>query len=89
MPHAELAIAYTCLTGKAEAFGDWVVQAGPADRENYVRWLQQSTALFERGLVKPLPIYPAGGLQDVQKGFTMMAENDARIRGKKMVYSLQ
>jgi NADPH:quinone reductase-like Zn-dependent oxidoreductase len=79
-------IVYTYLDGKDGGFGDWQIKAGKTDRADYVKWLEDSTALFEGGYIKPLPIHKAGGWNDVEKGFRAMQNNE--IRGKKMVYTV-
>jgi len=79
-------LLYTALDGKDASFATWNVKAGPNDREHYVDWMKHATKLYGQGLVKPLPIEKAGGMDDVQKGFERM--RDGKVKAQKLVYTV-
>ena len=62
-------IVYSGLDGKDFESPGWNIPAGPDDRGDMVEWMQATTALLEKGLLKPLPVQLEGGMEDVQNGF--------------------
>jgi len=79
-------LLYTALTGKDEAFGDWVCAGSPADKEHYILWLEKGMKLFANGKIQTLPIEKAGGVDDVQKGFERMIAG--KVKAQKLVYTI-
>jgi len=77
-------LLYTAIENETHYFGDWKCEAGPNDRSHMVSWLKKATQLLADSKIQTLPTQNIGGLDDVQKGFTMMDEG--KVRGQKLVF---